>query len=59
MKSLAHAYSKIEILETTSKLAWGGEIGLWCLIKTAEEYTETNIEDKKHFNMKKESDTRL
>jgi hypothetical protein len=27
--------------------------------KTPEEYTETNIEDKKHFNMKKESDTRL
>ena len=32
MKSLAHVYSKIEILETTSELAWGGEIGLWCLM---------------------------
>ena len=50
----------ILFIEDTNNKALQGSIDIRIKDpKTAEEYTETNIEDKKHFNMKRESDTRL
>jgi hypothetical protein len=50
----------ILFIEDTNNKALQGSIDIRIKDpKTPEEYTETNIEDKKHFNMKKESDTRL
>ena len=50
----------ILFIEDTNNKALQGSIDIRIKDpKTAEEHTETNIEDKKHFKMNKESDTRL